>query len=84
MQFEIEPWYLLLYEDLSVYITDKEAMVLHGQAKKVARIEFNKPKNLLLPGTSLASVESLSMPLVCTLSLSHFVYSHCCLWSVLF
>ncbi|XWS34024.1 hypothetical protein CRYUN_Cryun21dG0004000 [Craigia yunnanensis] len=40
-------------------------MVLPGQAKKeVMRIEFNKPKNLLLPGTSLASVESLSMPLV--------------------
>ncbi|XWS64322.1 hypothetical protein CRYUN_Cryun06bG0176400 [Craigia yunnanensis] len=49
----------------SVYITDNEAMVLHGQAKKeVTRIELNKPKSLLLPGTSLASLESLSMPLV--------------------
>ncbi|XP_022776968.1 uncharacterized protein LOC111318390 isoform X2 [Durio zibethinus] len=40
-------------------------MVLPGLAKKeVRRVEFNKPKSLLLPGTSLASVESLSMPLV--------------------
>ncbi|XVF03418.1 hypothetical protein REPUB_Repub04eG0259600 [Reevesia pubescens] len=42
---------------------DKEAMVVPGQ-DKVTRTEFNKPKSLLLPGTSLASVESLSMPLV--------------------
>ncbi|XVF86025.1 hypothetical protein PTKIN_Ptkin17bG0167400 [Pterospermum kingtungense] len=40
-------------------------MVLPGQAnKEVTKIEFNKPKSSLLPGTSLASVESLSMPLV--------------------
>ncbi|KAK6242822.1 hypothetical protein SCA6_008211 [Theobroma cacao] len=64
----IEPWYLLLllYEDLfSVYIRHREAMVFPGQAKKeVPRVELNKPKSLLLPGTCLASVESLSMPLV--------------------
>ncbi|OMP06770.1 hypothetical protein COLO4_07905 [Corchorus olitorius] len=72
--FEIEPWYLLLllYEELfSVYITHKAAMVLPGQPKKeVSRIELDKPKRLLLPGTCLASVESLSMPLVCILFLS--------------
>ncbi|XVE53315.1 hypothetical protein DITRI_Ditri02bG0194300 [Diplodiscus trichospermus] len=40
-------------------------MVLHGQAKKEVTIsEFNKSKSLLLPGPSLASVESLSMPLI--------------------
>ncbi|XP_012462218.1 uncharacterized protein LOC105782201 isoform X2 [Gossypium raimondii] len=36
-----------------------------GQAKEeVTKIELNNPKSLLLPGSSLASVESLSMPLV--------------------
>ncbi|KAE8724630.1 aproteint domain-containing family protein [Hibiscus syriacus] len=41
-------------------------MVLLSQAhKKVSRrVEFDNPKSFLLPGTSLASVESLSMPLV--------------------
>ncbi|XP_017970083.1 PREDICTED: uncharacterized protein LOC18610507 isoform X1 [Theobroma cacao] len=49
----------------SVYIRHREAMVFPGQAKKeVPRVELNKPKSLLLPGTCLASVESLSMPLV--------------------
>ncbi|OMO90258.1 hypothetical protein CCACVL1_07437 [Corchorus capsularis] len=66
--FEIEPWYLLLllYEELfSDYLTHKAAMVLPGQPKKeVSRIELDKPKRLLLPGTCLASVESLSMPLL--------------------
>ncbi|XP_016705707.1 uncharacterized protein [Gossypium hirsutum] len=40
--------------------------MLHpGQAKEeVTKIELNNPKSLLLPGSSLASVESLSMPLV--------------------
>ncbi|KAF2311133.1 hypothetical protein GH714_019647 [Hevea brasiliensis] len=32
--------------------------------KETPRIGFKKPKNMLLPGTSLASVESLSVPLV--------------------
>ncbi|XP_022733541.1 uncharacterized protein LOC111287324 isoform X2 [Durio zibethinus] len=46
-------------------------MVLHGQAKKeVTVVESNKPKSLLLPGTSLASVESSSMPLVHEIVLS--------------
>ncbi|MBA0815881.1 hypothetical protein Gohar_000608 [Gossypium harknessii] len=36
-----------------------------GQAKEeVTKIELNNPKSLLLPGSALASVESLSMPLV--------------------
>ncbi|XP_021299628.1 uncharacterized protein LOC110428204 isoform X2 [Herrania umbratica] len=49
----------------SVYIRHREAMVFPGQAKKeVPRVELNKPKSLLLPGTCLASVGSLSMPLV--------------------
>ncbi|XP_017637676.1 uncharacterized protein LOC108479525 isoform X1 [Gossypium arboreum] len=41
-------------------------MVLPSQVpkKEARRIEFNNPRSFLLPGSSLASVESLSMPLV--------------------
>ncbi|XP_020538094.1 uncharacterized protein LOC105642011 isoform X4 [Jatropha curcas] len=40
-------------------------MALANRPKKVtSRIEFKKPKSMLLPLTSLASVESLSVPLV--------------------
>ncbi|MBA0563411.1 hypothetical protein Golob_008391 [Gossypium lobatum] len=41
-------------------------MVLPSQVPKkdARRIEFNNPRSFLLPGSSLASVESLSMPLV--------------------
>ncbi|KAK8604410.1 hypothetical protein V6N13_099352 [Hibiscus sabdariffa] len=41
-------------------------MVLPTKAhnKEARRVQFNNPKSFLLPGTSLASVESLSMPLV--------------------
>ncbi|GMJ05693.1 hypothetical protein HRI_004238500 [Hibiscus trionum] len=41
-------------------------MVFPTQAhkKEARRVQFNNPKSFLLPGTSLASVESLSMPLV--------------------
>ncbi|MBA0805710.1 hypothetical protein Gohar_005202 [Gossypium harknessii] len=41
-------------------------MVLPSQLPKkdARRIEFNNPRSFLLPGSSLASVESLSMPLV--------------------
>ncbi|TYG41754.1 hypothetical protein ES288_D12G200700v1 [Gossypium darwinii] len=41
-------------------------MVLPSQVprKDARRIEFNNPRSFLLPGSSLASVESLSMPLV--------------------
>ncbi|KAK8659241.1 hypothetical protein V6N13_029450 [Hibiscus sabdariffa] len=44
----------------------KEAMVIPTKAlkKEARRVQFNNPKSFLLPGTSLASVESLSMPLV--------------------
>lgn len=45
-------------------------MALANRAKKEPpRIGFKKSKNMLLPGTTLAAVESLSMPLVCTPSL---------------
>ncbi|XVE91410.1 hypothetical protein REPUB_Repub01dG0007100 [Reevesia pubescens] len=49
--FEIEPWGLVVPSSSSA-------------KKQATRVEFNKPKSLLPPGTSLASVESLSMPLV--------------------
>ncbi|KAK8482792.1 hypothetical protein V6N11_024240 [Hibiscus sabdariffa] len=41
-------------------------MVVLSQApkKETRRPHLNNPKSFLLPGTSLASVESLSMPLV--------------------
>ncbi|KAA3460759.1 heavy metal-associated isoprenylated plant protein 26-like [Gossypium australe] len=47
-------------------------MVLPSQVPKkdARRIEFNNPRSFLLPGSSLASVESLSMPLVSTPTLS--------------
>lgn len=42
--------------------------------KATPAIELKKPKNMLLPEISLASVESLSVPLVRTL----FIFLHVC------
>ena len=41
-----------------------------GNKKKLSGLGIRKSKSLLPPGTSLASVESLTMPLVSSLSLS--------------
>lgn len=49
------------------------ALIDHNNNKELATIEFRKSKmNALIPRTTLASIESLTMPLVSPLSIRNF------------